>query len=150
MNISKFLTLERTYCNAKAVSKKRVLEFIADFIAEQFDFVDADPLYHHLLDRERLGSTGIGEGVAVPHCRLPSCAEITGALIKLETPVDFDAIDNAPVDLIFALVVPDEQDDEHLKTLATIAELLQSEDVRNNLRNCSTSNELYQQAVASH
>ncbi len=148
MKITEFLTSERTCCNADAVSKKRVLEFVADFIADQFDFVDADPLYHHLLDRERLGSTGIGEGVAVPHCRLPGCAEITGALIKLKTPVDFDAIDNAPVDLVFALVVPDEQDEEHLQTLSAIAELLQSERVRERLRNCATSHDLYQQAIA--
>lgn len=149
MNIANFLTPERTTCNADAVSKKRVLEFIADFISDQFDFIEADPLYHHLLERERLGSTGIGKGVAVPHCRLSGCTEITGALIKLETPVDFDSIDNSPVDLIFALVVPEEQDEEHLQTLAAIAELLQSEQIREDLRSCTSSDELYQRVVAN-
>lgn len=144
MNIATFLAPERTHCNAKAVSKKRVLEFIA----EQFDFIDADPLYHHLLDRERLGSTGIGDGVAIPHCRLPGCDEIAGVLIKLETPVDFDAVDNAPVDLIFALIVPDEQDEKHLQTLATIARLLESAPMREILRSCSSSEELFQRAIA--
>lgn len=143
MNIATFLSPERTHNNVKAISKKRLLEFIA----EQFDF-DPDPLYHHLLDRERLGSTGIGEGVAIPHCRLPGCDEINGVLIKLETPIDFDAIDNAPVDLVFALIVPDEENEKHLQTLATIANLLESASMRDKLRHCGSSDELFQRAIS--
>ena len=71
-------------------------------------------------------------------------------MIKLETPVDFDAIDGKPVDIIFALVVPEEQHEEHLQTLATIAELLQSDQTRINLRGCANASELYQQAIASN
>ncbi|OUS16170.1 PTS IIA-like nitrogen-regulatory protein PtsN [Gammaproteobacteria bacterium 50_400_T64] len=150
MKITDVLSLDRTHCDVPGISKKRVLEFIADFFSEHTDFVDANSLYHELISRERLGSTGIGEGIAVPHCRLSGCPRITGILLKLNNPVDFDAIDGEPVDLIFALVVPDEQNDEHLKTLSAIAELLQSSDVRQQLRSCSTSDKLYQIATSSH
>jgi PTS system nitrogen regulatory IIA component len=150
MNIADILSPDRTSCDAPGVSKKRLLEFIADFFSEHTDFIDANPLYQQLIERERLGSTGIGEGIAVPHCRLSGCPRITGILLKLNNPVDFDAIDGEPVDLIFALVVPDEQNDEHLQTLSSIAELLQSSDVREQLRNCSNSNTLYQIATSAH
>ncbi|MEZ0121921.1 MAG: PTS sugar transporter subunit IIA [Candidatus Reddybacter sp.] len=150
MKITDVLSLDRTHCDAPGISKKRVLEFIADFFSEHTDFIDANQLCHKLIDRERLGSTGIGDGIAVPHCRLSGCPRITGILLKLDSPVDFDAIDGAPVDLIFALVVPDEQNDEHLQTLSAIAELLQSSEVREQLRSCSNSNKLYQIATSHH
>ncbi|PCJ38235.1 MAG: PTS IIA-like nitrogen-regulatory protein PtsN [Cellvibrionales bacterium] len=150
MKITDVLSLDRTHCDVPGISKKRVLEFIADFFSEHTDFVDANSLHHELINRERLGSTGIGEGIAVPHCRLSGCPRITGILLRLDNPVDFDAIDGEPVDLIFALVVPDEQNDEHLKTLSAIAELLQSSDVRQQLRSCSNSDKLYQIATSSH
>ena len=150
MNITDVLSVDRTCCDAPGVSKKRVLEFIADFFSEHTDFIDANELYHQLISRERLGSTGIGEGIAVPHCRLSGCPRITGVLLKLDNSVDFDAIDGQPVDLIFALVVPDEQNDEHLQTLSAIAELLQSSELRQQLRNCSSSNNLYQIATSAH
>ena len=149
MKITDVLSLDRTCCDTPGVSKKRVLEFIADFFSEHTDFVDANQLYHELLSRERLGSTGIGEGIAVPHCRLSGCPRITGILLKLDSPVDFDAIDGEPIDLIFALVVPDEQNDEHLQTLSAIAELLQSSEVREQLRSCSNNNTLYQTATSA-
>ena len=150
MNITDVLSVDRTCCDAPGVSKKRVLEFIADFFSEHTDFIDANELYHQLISRERLGSTGIGEGIAGPHCRLNGCPRITGILLKLDNSIDFDAIDGQPVDLIFALVVPDEQNDEHLQTLSAIAELLQSSELRQQLRNCSSSSNLYQIATSAH
>lgn len=149
MNIAEMLTPERTRCNVKGVSKKRVSEYISTFLADTAD-VDADELYQEMLARERLGSTGIGHGIAIPHCRLHSCSAITGALLKLEKAIDFDASDGANVDLVFALIVPDEQNDEHLQALSTIAELLQSDDVREQLRRCTSSQTLYQIATAEH
>lgn len=149
MNIAQLLTPDATCCNAAAVSKKRVLEFVSSFLARHASCIDADALYQALLERERLGSTGIGEGIAIPHCRLPGCDRITGVLVKLEQPVDFDAVDNLPVDLVFALVVPDEQNDEHLQTLAAIAALLEDPEVRSQLRGCGSDEDLYRRAVAS-
>ena len=150
MNITDVLSPERTCCSVPGVSKKRVLEFIANFLSENTSFINADQLYQELISRERLGSTGIGEGIALPHCRLTGCSKITGLLLKLESSVDFDAIDGQPVDLVFALIVPDEQNEEHLQTLSAIAELLQSSEVRQQLRGCTSDDKLYQIATSPH
>lgn len=147
MNVIDVLPPENTFCGAPGGSKKRVLENLSHFIAERMNNVDADDLYHLLLDRERLGSTGIGDGVAIPHCRMPGCNKITAALLKLEDPVDFDAIDNLPVDLVFALIVPEEQNDNHLQVLSSIAQLLQHESIRQQMRQ-ATSNEILYQTVS--
>lgn len=149
MKLNDVLVPENIVANAPGGSKKKVLENLSDFLAERMVGVTADELYQGLLSRERLGSTGIGEGVAIPHCRLASCAKITGALIKLQEPVDFDAIDGEPVDLIFALIVPEEQNDQHLQVLSAIAELLQDESVRQELRQAGSNDALYQVAIAN-
>ncbi|WP_461519054.1 PTS IIA-like nitrogen regulatory protein PtsN [Porticoccus sp.] len=148
MKLTDVLLPENIVANAPGGSKKRVLENLSDFLSERMDGVTADELYQGLLSRERLGSTGIGEGVAIPHCRLASCINITGALIKLQEPVDFDAIDGEPVDLIFALIVPEEQNDQHLQVLSLIAELLQDESVREELRQADSNESLYRAATA--
>lgn len=150
MKLNDVLPLENIVADAPGGSKKRVLENLSDFLAERMDCVTADDLYQGLLARERLGSTGIGEGVAIPHCRLGGCDKITGALIKLQEPVDFDAIDGEPVDLIFALIVPEEQNDQHLQVLSAIAELLQDEAVRTQLRQADSNDSLYRVAIADH
>lgn len=149
MNIADLLTPDHTYCNIDGVSKKRVLENLSTYLNEAGDIsgTDADAIYQKLLERERLGSTGIGSGVAVPHCRVPGCNKITGVLLKLTDQVDFDAIDGKPVDLIFALMVPQEHSDEHLQALASIAELMQSEKVRKLLRAATSNRNLYDLAT---
>jgi len=138
-----------TECNLPGGSKKRVLENLSIFITEQLggDAEQTDNLFHSLVARERLGSTGIGDGIAIPHCRAPGFKRIHGCLIKLSKPVDFDAIDDEPVDLIFALVVPEEKNDEHLATLARVAALLQNESSRQSLRQCSSNEELFNTAI---
>lgn len=149
MNITDLLTPEHTYCDIDGVSKKRVLENLSTYLNEAGDVsgADADAIYQKLLERERLGSTGIGSGVAVPHCRVPGCNKITGVLLKLSDQIDFDAIDGKPVDLIFALMVPQEHSDDHLQALASIAELMQSEKVRKLLRAASSDRNLYDLAT---
>lgn len=148
MKLTDILPPENISADAPGGSKKRVLENLSHFLTDRMTGIDADELYLGLLARERLGSTGIGEGVAIPHCRMASCKNITGALLKLSDPVDFDAIDGVSVDIVFALIVPEEQNDEHLQVLSAIAELLQEEEVRTQLR-ASTSNEtLYSIATA--
>ena len=149
MNISEILSLDHTECCVSGVSKKRVLEHISHLIADTMSDIDADQLYLQFVAREKLGSTGIGEGIAVPHCRLAGCTKITGALLKLDDQVDFDSIDNQPVDLVFALVVPEEENDEHLKTLAAIAGLMQHEQNRIRLRQATTSESLFHEAVSA-
>ena len=148
MKLIDILPPENTDSDAPGGSKKRVLEHLSHFLADRMSGIDADEIYLGLLARERLGSTGIGEGIAIPHCRMASCEKITGALLKLSDPVDFDAIDADPVDLVFALIVPEEQNDEHLQVLSAIVELLQEEDVRSQLRQASSNEVLYNAATA--
>ncbi len=149
MKITDILTPAMTHCNLPGGSKKRVLENLSSFIVEQLggDTEQADSLFNSLVARERLGSTGIGEGIAIPHCRTPGIKRIHGCLAKLTSPVEFDAPDDQSVDLIFALVVPEEQNDEHLATLARIAALLQDETSRASLRKCRSHEELFNTAV---
>ena len=152
MNISDILTLERTNCCAPGSSKKRVLEYLASFLAQLNPGTENLELYEQLLARERLGSTGIGDGVAIPHCRLEGFQEPVGVLLRLQKSVDFDAIDGQPVDLVFALIVPqdsgdNEENDEHLKTLASIAELMQNPERREQLRNAPDNRALFNCAI---
>lgn len=124
MQVQSFLSQRRTRCGVEASSKKRALEVLSQLIASDQPTLSADEIFKNFTNRERLGSTGLGLGIAIPHCRIKNCASIVGALIKLSKPIDYDAIDGQPVDILFALVVPEEAHDAHLQTLATIAERL--------------------------
>ena len=146
--IDSILTLERTVKSAPASSKKKVLEYLGSFIADHIPESSADDIYERLLNRERMGSTGIGEGIAIPHCRLKQCDKTFGVLLQLEHPIDFDAIDQQPVDLIFALLVPEEATDEHLNTLSMLAQKLSQADYREALRNSPDSKNLFQRAIS--
>lgn len=149
MTLIDLLSPSRALCGLEGSSKKRILEITSQIIAEQHPELEADAVFSGLINRERLGSTGIGEGVAVPHCRLSNCRQAAGYLIKLDSAIDFDAIDNKPVDLLFVLVVPEEACDEHLSTLGSIAENMAREEFRAALRNTNNSDALYQ-AVADN
>ena len=107
----------------------------------------ADDIFERLLNRERLGSTGIGEGIAIPHCRLPACDKAFGVLLRLEQAIDYDAIDRQPVDLVFALLVPEEATDEHLQVLSMLARNFSEAEFRQALRNAPDSKQLYQRAL---
>jgi PTS system nitrogen regulatory IIA component len=148
MHIKSILTPARTVCNVRAGSKKRILELLAQLLQDQDLSPDDADAYEHLIQRERLGSTGIGDGVAIPHCRLPNADQTIGIFMKLDQPVDFDAIDGKPVDLVFALIVPQEHNDEHLQVLASIAELMQNPQQRKLMRQSETNDDLYQLAIS--
>ena len=130
------LAPQRVLCGADCGSKKRVLETIAGLIAGTRGKDAEDRLCESLNARERLGSTGIGEGIAIPHCRQPDCPAPMAALVTLARPVDFAAIDDAPVDIVFALVVPEGATDEHLRLLARLAGLFSEAALRERLRAC--------------
>lgn len=149
MQLDNILTPGRTLCGVPGTSKKRVLENIAHCIAEDIKTLDPNQVFDSLIAREKLGSTGLGHGIAIPHCRIKECSKIIGTLVKLEEPIDFDAIDGEPVDLIFVLLVPDQADDEHLQVLAKIAEMFNDESFCRRLRYCEDSQALYRLA-ASH
>jgi PTS system nitrogen regulatory IIA component len=129
--------------NVPGGSKKAVLEEIAKLIGQQVPEFDWQTVYESLIAREKLGSTGCGNGIAIPHCRLKGCTSPVSAVLHLERPVDFDAIDGAPVDLLFVLLVPEAATDAHLELLRQIASMLDRADVRASLRSAKNSEELY-------
>lgn len=144
MQLSDLLTPERIACNLSAQSKKRVLEIISDLIAGGEAKVTAIEVFDSLLSRERLGATGVGHGMAIPHGRLKNISQAIGAFVKLQEAVDYDAIDNQAVDLIFALLVPENSTEEHLQILAAIATMFNDEPTRAKLREATSAGELYQ------
>ncbi len=148
MRLETILTPERCFCNLPGVSKKRFLTTISELISEATDCLSTDQIYTALLAREQLGSTGIGNGIAIPHCRVVDCNSITGTLVKLEEGIDFDAIDSRAVDLLFVLIVPAEEMDEHLKVLGGLAALFHQEEFCNKLRQAQSAQELYDIATS--
>lgn len=149
MEVVDILSQNHTRANVPGVSKKRLLEQLSTVLSDENNSAAADAIYQQLLNRERLGSTGIGSGVAIPHCRVEGVKKITGALLKLKDKIDFDSVDGEPVDLVFALVVPDKQQDEHLEALAAVAAMLEDEKTRARLRAARSDQTLYQLATAS-
>jgi PTS system nitrogen regulatory IIA component len=116
-----------------ATSRKQALHGMAE-LAQQTLNVSARKLLEAVIERERLGSTGVGGGVAIPHARTDMVDRVCGVFARLRQPVDFDAVDGQPVDLVFLLLAPEEAGAEHLKALAQIARLLRREDIRRALR----------------
>jgi PTS system nitrogen regulatory IIA component len=148
MQIESLLTPERTRSGLESSSKRGALELLAQTIAQSIPNIDADDLCRRFLARERLGSTGIGHGIAIPHCRINNSTGAVGALITLIQPVEFDSIDSEPVDILFAMLVPEEAHDEHLKNLAALAGALTRSEFRQRLRTATDNNELFQAAVS--
>ncbi|MCW8883617.1 MAG: PTS IIA-like nitrogen regulatory protein PtsN [Motiliproteus sp.] len=147
MSLHETLIRERCFHDVPGSSKKRVLENASQILSETVDSLDAEEIFTGLISRERLGSTGLGDGIAIPHCRLENCQGTTGALVKLPEPIDFDAIDGNPVDLLFILIVPAEATEQHLQILASLAELFSQEEVRSALRATQDADDLYQKAI---
>jgi len=147
MRLDTILTPARTLCRTSGSSKKRVLENIAQFICQDLPGFDANTLFGNLVARERLGSTGLGQGIAIPHCRLKDLDHVIGSLITLEQPIDFESIDDKPVDLLFVLIVPDQATQEHLNTLAALAELFNQNEFCERLRSARSNEQLYDAAV---
>lgn len=143
MQISNILTPERIQCNASCNSKKASLEILAELIAGADPGLTKTEVFNSLLSRERLGSTGLGKGVALPHGRLKHCRQALGAFIRLATAVDYDAIDGSPVNLLFALLVPEESTQEHLDLLARLAEKFSDPDMLEQLKREQTRDEVF-------
>lgn len=129
--------------NVPGVSKKRVLETIAKLVAQALPSLDYADVFECLVERERLGSTGFGHGIAIPHCRLPNLTQAFSVVLRLDKAVDFDAVDNLPVDLLIVLVVPENANDEHLQLLRQIASMLNQDVVREKMRAAPDAAALY-------
>jgi len=144
MKIANLITLDRVSCDNNAKSKKKVLEALSSLLVSASADLSAEEIFESLINRERLGSTGLGHGVALPHARLPGREKAVGAFIKLDQPVDFDAIDNQPTDLLFCLLVPDHFTDEHLEILSQLATIFSDKAFCEELRKSSTEEQLLQ------
>ena len=128
--------------SAKATGKKALLAELANRASGLFD-VDERKLFDRLLERERLGSTGIGGGIAIPHGRLSTMAKPMGVFARMAHPVDFDAIDERPVDIVFLLVTPEGAGADHLKALARVSRLLRDRGLVEKLRATENAEALY-------
>jgi PTS system nitrogen regulatory IIA component len=144
MPTTELLHPTRIACQQDSSSKKRSLEMLSALLAGAVpDYTEAE-IFDGLVTRERLGSTGLGNGVALPHARLRCLKQPIAALITLRQGVDFDAIDRQPVDLLYALLVPEDSTNEHLKILAQLAGMFSNPDFCSKLRSCDDSNQCFQ------
>ena len=146
IDIADFLTPDRVILDLKPQSKRQVLKELAGHAAEATG-LDAQRLCQMLSERERLGTTGVGGGIAIPHAKLSELDHLIGLFVRLDTPVDFDAVDDQPVDLIFLILAPDVGGADHLKALARVARLLREEGVCLRLRRQEDPEAVYQLLV---
>jgi len=142
LEVADILAPERIALDVAASSKKTLLEKAAELLAAQSDAGHARDIFDSLCQRERLGSTGLGHGVAIPHGRVEGQASVSGALIRLSSGISFDAPDNEPVRLFFALAVPSQCTDVHLRLLAGIAERFGNDQCRERLQFAGSADEV--------
>lgn len=139
--IARLLPLSNVLINLNVTSKKRLFEQ-AGLLFENNHGIERGKVFDSLFARERLGSTGLGEGVAIPHGRIKGLKETHAALVKLQAPIAFDAPDGEPVRLLVFLLVPEHATEEHLELLSELAELLSESSIRDSLMACDDAGQL--------
>lgn len=142
MPLSDILAHDAVFPSLKANNKKQAIQELSAHAA-RITGQDSRKIFEILLQRERLGSTGVGSGVAIPHGRVAKLGRIHGLFARLEKPVDFESLDGAPVDLVFLLLAPEDAGADHLKALALIARLLRDGKVAEKLRATRDASALY-------
>jgi len=142
MQIADLLSPERVLLSIKPKDKKQLLQLLAEK-ASQVAGVTDRRVFETLLERERLGTTGVGQGIAIPHGRLSDIKKIMGVFARLESPIEYEAVDNQPVDLVFMLLAPEGAGADHLKALARVSRLLRNQAACEKLRNAATAEALY-------
>jgi PTS system nitrogen regulatory IIA component len=142
MKISDIIDAGAVLPSLKATTKKQVLQDVAQQLA-RLVAIDQRIIFETLLTREKLGSTGLGQGIAMPHGRMPGLQHVTGLFAKLSTPIDYDSVDGKPVDLVFALLSPDHAGADHLTALAKISRIMRSPAALSKLRATNTAEGLY-------
>lgn len=144
MKLQVLLQPECTKVLSDCQSKKKILEHIAEIASRQLPDLNCSEVLSSLMSREKLGSTGIGNGVAIPHGKIkPESNKVVAVLLVSHPAVDYDAIDNRPVDVFCALIVPEDQCETHLQTLASIAEIFDNKEILRKIRGAKTDNDLY-------
>ena len=146
MGLEELLSAEGVIPNLKARCKRDALSALAEK-ASELTGIPVSEICPRLLEREQLGSTGVGNGVAIPHGKIKGLGSLVGVLARLETPIDFDAVDDQPVDLLFLLLAPENATAAHLKALAKVSRLLRDEEARAALRGADTADALFAIAV---
>ncbi len=139
-SLEQLLIAPHVHCHCAAGSKKRIIQFVAQTLSSPT--LSEDTLFDALMERERLGSTGLGDGVAIPHCRM-ECDEMQVALVSTTSPIDYEAIDGIDVDLFFVLIVPTNEQHAHLEALALLSEIFVDQANRQALRACAADDELH-------
>lgn len=144
MQIKDFISEEGIVFAPSVSSKKRALEILSETLCFQVEDLSKNKVLDALLAREKLGSTGLGNGIAIPHSRMPELENIYVSILKLEEGIEYEAADELPVTFLFSLIVPEDANDEHLQLLANLAELLDNEKLRKSIQASSNPSELYQ------
>jgi PTS system nitrogen regulatory IIA component len=142
MDLSDLIKPDAILASLKANSKKQALQALAEKAAEMTG-IDEREIFETLVQRERLGSTGVGGGIAIPHGKLPKLDRIFGLFARLPKPIDFEALDDQPVDLVFLLLAPESAGADHLKALARIARLFREPGVVGKLRASADKSALF-------
>lgn len=144
MQLIDILARDRIGADVRVSSKKRLLEQLAGMLAGDLGASVERAIFEALIAREHLGSTGLGQGVAIPHGRVGGNLPPTAAFMRLKNPIDFDAPDEQPIDLVLALIVPDHFTDQHLALLSQVAELFSHADVCEELRTARDAQQLFE------
>jgi PTS system nitrogen regulatory IIA component len=142
MEISELMGPDAVLADLKVTSKKQVLQELAAHAAK-LTGLDGRRIFEVLLDRERLGTTGVGRGIAIPHGKLEELDRLYGLFARLPNPIEFDAIDDEPVDLMFLLLAPENAGAEHLKALARVSRLLRDQSICGKLRGSENADAIY-------
>ena len=149
MNLKDLVSPDSVICNADVVSKKRALESLAELLAKKTAADKSFDIFQLLTEREKLGSTSLGHGIALPHARTDLCKQAIGVFIRTKKGIDVDSPDQQPTDLLFALMVPEHYTDEHLNILAGLAGMFNDENFCQNLRSSENNAELYRRLTSS-
>jgi len=152
MGLDDLIRADAIIAALKASSKKQLLQIMAERAASITTLAERD-IFETIFQREKLGSTGVGNGIAIPHGKLVELDKIVGVFARLQTPVDFEALDDQPVDLVFMLLAPENAGADHLKALSRIARLLRDGEIVAKLRNsydCQAIYALLTEHPASH
>jgi len=152
MELTDLISPESVIACLRATSKKQALLELSEH-AETLTDVPQREIFDALVEREKLGSTGVGNGIAIPHAKLPALDRLWGVFARLDTPIDFDSIDEQPVDLVFLLLAPSGAGADHLKALARVSRLLRNHTICEKLRGCHDASAIYallSEPLASH
>jgi nitrogen PTS system EIIA component len=150
MIFERILKPENVLCGVSARGKKHCLEILSELLANSSSGMPHEEIFAKLAERERLGSTALGGGVALPHCRFAGVEETNAALLRLSEAVDFESADGVPVDLVFGMIVPEEITDSHRDHIATITEALKDAALQARLRSAGTPDALYSALISGH